>query len=388
MGKILMKLIGTAAVLAASVVLGGFLLLLNLAGLQMTTLTVLGFILLPLTLIPLIWAKRKRAVLKYCCVVLALGALGCGAEGAWRAHQRDITINTAPNINVQEYLPFDADSKIVKLDDASLRLTDNLPRLDGAAAVFPVYSAFVHAVYPNNVTLGGMGGSGDSPFSYTNTVLGYKRLAERQIDIFFGAYPSEEQRAYAEENHHTTFEYIPIGYEAFVFFVNTKNPVDNLTEEQLRAIYSGAVTNWSEVGGDNREIVAYQRNEGSGSQSMLLRFMGDTPLMKPPTERVQDMMSGIIETVSDYRNNANALGFSFRYYLETLIANPDVKMLSINGVYPSVENIKNGSYPIVTPLYAVTYEERDNENVDLLLDWILSDEGQSIIEATGYSGIR
>ena len=54
MGKILMKLIGTAAVLAAAVVLGGFLLLLNLAGLQMTTLTVLGFILLPLTLIPLI----------------------------------------------------------------------------------------------------------------------------------------------------------------------------------------------------------------------------------------------------------------------------------------------------------------------------------------------
>ena len=121
---------------------------------------------------------------------------------------------------------------------------------------------------------------------------------------------------------------------------------------------------------------------------MLARFMGDTPIMEPPTEQVQDLMDGIINTVSNYRNNVGAIGFSFRYYLDTLIANPNVKMISVDGVYPSVENIKSSAYAIVTPLYAVTYRECKNENVARLIDWILSDEGQFIIEETGYSGIK
>ena len=91
---------------------------------------------------------------------------------------------------------------------------------------------------------------------------------------------------------------------------------------------------------------------------------------------------------SKYRNSVGAIGFSFRYYLDTLIANPNVKMLSVDGVYPSVENIKSGAYAIVTPLYAVTYRECKNENAARLIDWILSDEGQFIIEETGYSGIK
>ncbi|MBO7224541.1 MAG: gliding motility-associated C-terminal domain-containing protein, partial [Bacteroidales bacterium] len=100
-----------------------------------------------------------------------------------------ITIKTNVNINCSEYLPFVEETKIVKLDyEASLKLTENLPRLDGAAAAFPLYSAFVNATYPNTVELDSNGA-----FRYNNTVGGYKLLAEKEIDIFFGAYPSEEQ---------------------------------------------------------------------------------------------------------------------------------------------------------------------------------------------------
>ena len=98
-------------------------------------------------------------------------------------------------------------------------------------------------------------------------------------------------------------------------------------------------------------------------------------------------MSGIIETVSNYKSKSNFIGFSFRYYVEGIINNPDIKMLSVDGVAPTAENIKDRSYPIVTPIYAVTYEENTNENVDRLLDWILSEEGQYIIEETGYVGV-
>ena len=168
---------------------------------------------------------------------------------------------------------------------------------------------------------------------------------------------------------------------------STDNPIDNLTTEQIQMIYSGEITNWKQVGGKNEKIAAFQRNEGSGSQSMLERFMGDIPIMEAPTEMVTDLMSGIIEKVSNYKSKSNSIGFSFRYYVEGIIQNPDIKLLSIDGVAPTAENIKNGSYPIVTPIYAVTYEENTNENVDRLLDWFLSEEGQYIIEETGYVGI-
>ena len=116
--------------------------------------------------------------------------------------------------------------------------------------------------------------------------------------------------------------------------------------------------------------------------------MGDTSIMTPPTEQVNDFMVGIIDQVANYKNKSNSIGFSFRYYVEGIIRNPDIKMISIDGIEPTVENIKNGLYSITTNLYAVTYENNPNENVNKLIDWILSDEGQSIIEQTGYVGIK
>ena len=120
---------------------------------------------------------------------------------------------------------------------------------------------------------------------------------------------------------------------------------------------------------------------------MLKRFMGDTPIMNAPTELKNDLMAGIIEQVANYKSKSNSIGFSFRYYVEGIIKNPDIKMIAIDGVKPTAENIKSGKYPVITPIYAVTYEEQTNENVGKLLDWILSDEGQYIIEETGYTGV-
>ena len=340
----------------------------------------IGMLVIPSLFLPLIWLKKRKKFLIIWLVPAVIYFVSLGVHYGLEKYDQSITINTAPNINVHEYLPFREDSKIVKIDSQTLKLTDNLPVIDGAAAFFPVYSAFVNAVYPETTELY------DGVFEYNNTPGGYQLLAEKGIDLFLGVYPSEEQKAYAEECD-TTFVYTPVGTEAFVFFVHKDNPIDNLTTEQIKGIYSGEITNWKQVGGKNEEIAAFQRNEGSGSQSMLQRFMGDTPIMEAPTEMVNTMMSGIIEQVSSYRSKSNSIGFSFRYYVEGIIQNPDIKVLSVDGVAPTAENIRNGSYPIVTPMYAVTYEENTNENVDLLLQWILSEEGQYIIEETGYVGI-
>ena len=341
----------------------------------------IGLIVVPSLLLPLIWLKKRKKFLIIWCICAAVYGAALGTNFGIIKYNKSITVNTSPNIDIQAYLPFEENSKIVKTYSKTLKLTENLPKIDGAAALFPVYSAFVNAVYPNTTKLH------DGIFEYNNTPDGYRLLAEKETDIFIGVYPSDEQRAYAEENQ-TTFEYTPVGTEAFVFFVHKDNPITNLTTEQIKDIYSGKITNWKDVGGKNEKIAAFQRNEGSGSQSMLKRFMGDTPIADAPTEMVNDLMAGIIEQVADYKSKTNSIGFSFRYYVEGIIKNPDIKMISIDGAAPTSENIRNGSYPILTPIYAVTYKENQNGNVDKLLEWILSDEGQYIINETGYVGIK
>ena len=378
--RIVLKILLSAVVGFLSVYVGIFYVLIASGyGVNYIVATI-GAFLFPAFLISLIifWGRKK--VVKIGSTILGLYVLVVCVNIGWHAYNESITIDTSPNINLEEYLPFEEDSKIAVLGkEASLKLEGKLPRIDGAAALFPVYSAFVNETYPDTVELY------DGTFEYNNTVWGYECLADKYTDIFIGVYPSQEQLDYAKEQG-TEFIFTPIGKEAFVFFVNKDNPVESLTTEQIQGIYSGEITNWKEVGGKDEKIVAFQRNEGSGSQSMLERFMDGKEIMEAPTEQVNDLMSGIIEEVSDYKNKKGSIGFSFRYYVEGIIQNPDIKMIAVDGVAPTVENVRTEKYPIITPIYAVTYEEQKNENVDKLLQWILSEEGQEIIEKTGYVG--
>lgn len=383
-GSIILKIIVTIIVLYICLYAGFFSIIICSSSDINIISTYASVLILPTLLLPLLYSKNKKKVFKYWLIFVTIFVVTLVINIAINKYEESITINTSPNINTDEYLPFVEDSKIVKLNKkASLNLTEDLPILDGAAACFPMYSAFVNAVYPENTKLDMQYGV----FRYNNTVYGYKLLAERQTDIFFGGYPSEEQIQKATSEG-TEFEYTEIGKEAFVFFVHKDNPISNLTTEQIKGIYSGEITNWKEVGGDNEKIIAFQRNEGSGSQSMLERFMGDTQIMTPPTEQVNDFMSGIIDQVSRYKNTSSSIGFSFRYYLEGIIKNPNIKTISIDGIEPNKENIRNEEYPITTSVYAVTYKNNDNENVQKLLEWILSDEGQEIVEKTGYVRIK
>lgn len=284
-------------------------------------------------------------------------------------------------IDVKRYLPFEHESDLSRVE-SSLKLTDNLPVLDGAAALLPVYASIVNAVYPEgSVTYeGGVFSddnfygenfAADSKMQYKNTVRGYKAIVDGETDILFCAAPSEEQKRYAEEKG-VELVYVPVGLEAFVFFVNENNPVDSLTTEQIRGIYSGEYTNWSQVGGANRVINPVTRLAGSGSQSAMDAFMGDKT----------------IAPKSPFAIAGGSIGFSFRYYMDGIVGSDSVKMLSLNGVYPDAENIRNGSYPVIAEFYAIYRADNDNENIPVLIDWILSEEGQTVIEESGYVRIN
>lgn len=380
--SVFVKILLGIAILGISYVIGILLSLFTYSINIHPSLQFLTYFITPALLFPLLFPKIRKKLYYFSFLYTTILLVIIGIHVGNNYYKKSLIIKTDVNIKIEDYLPFTTGSKIVKLEKrASLSLKDNLPILDGAAAVFPVYSAFIQAVYPNTVTLY------TPPFLYNNTVNGYRWLANKQSDLFFGAYPSPDQIEYASSLE-TEFEYTKIASEGFVFFVNKNNPIDHLTTEQIKKIYSGEITNWKEVGGKNEKIIAYQRNEGSGSQSMLKRFMGKTTLMDAPTTQINDFMDGIIEQVADYSNSTNAIGFSFHYYLENIIANPNVKMIKVDGIAPTLETISNETYPITTPLYAVTYKGNTNPNVQKLLNWILSEEGQDIIEKTGYAKLH
>lgn len=156
-----------------------------------------------------------------------------------------------------------------------------------------------------------------------------------------------------------------------------------MTLEQIKRIYAGQLTNWSEVGGSNDKIRAFQRPQDSGSQTALQRLMGDTPIMEAPREDVATGMGGIIEQVSNYKNYKNAIGYTFRYYSNEMVRNEEIKLLQINGVAPTKETIRADTYPITSEFFIVT-TNKSTANTQQLIEWILSNEGQNLVEEAGY----
>ena len=177
---------------------------------------------------------------------------------------------------------------------------------------------------------------------------------------------------------------IPFDFVVCLLF----NPVDDLTPEQIRAIYHGDITNWKDVGGNDQTIKAFQRPKDSGSQAMMEYFMGDVKLMEPDTYEIVGGMLDVIDKVAQYANEEGAFGYSFRYFVEELSQEKGVKLLSINGVAPTLENIENGSYPLTVDLCLTTRTDDPNPYVQKMIDFMLSKEGQEIVRRTGYAGLK
>ena len=343
-------------------------------------------------LVPKIWMKRLWLAL------LAV-AVGCGVYVGFGLYNDSIPVMEDRDSLIYEYEPFAADTRAVYPDEEStLKFETPTLRLDGATALYPVYSAFVQAVYPEAkydiYDFKYNEDEGYGQVTCTGTIEAYQRLIDGKTDIIFCAAPSKDQMAAAEaagvELHLT-----PIGREAFVFFVNSENPVAGLTVEEIQGIYTGEIKNWRELGGKNQKIRPYQRAENSGSQTALLRLMDGLQLMEPEKEDRIAGMGGIITQVASYRNHKNAIGFSFRFYSTEMVENDQIRLLALNGVEPTRETIRSGEYPISSNFYAVTASpigepapEETNEELRAFLDWILSEQGQEIIEKTGYVGVN
>lgn len=297
-------------------------------------------------------------------------------------YDRNILVLNDQGVDLKLYKPFSDNTKAVLLDEqSSLKIDNDLIVLDGATALYPLYSAFVKAVYPE--------GDYDilnSEVMCNNTIGAFDNLLKGTVDIIFTAHPSKEHLQVAEDKG-LVFNLTPIGKEAFVFFVNSDNPIDGLTKVELQDIYSGKITNWKEVGGMNETIRAFQRMENSGSQTMLQKFMENNELMIPLKKDRIAGMGGIITQTANYKNYKNSIGFSFLYFATEMAENKQIKLLEVDGIYPELNTIRSNQYPLVAEFYAITAGS-DNPNIEKFIEWILSPQGQTIIEKTGYTPIR
>jgi phosphate transport system substrate-binding protein len=193
-----------------------------------------------------------------------------------------------------------------------------------------------------------------------------------------------EEIATAESNGIKSVEFI-VARDAIAVVVHPSNPVDGLTLQQISDIYVGKITNWSELGGEDRPIVLLSRESNSGTYVYFLENVirlgrDDSDLLFSPDTLLMPSSEGISAEV---RQNPNTIGYDGLGYVT-----PDQKMLAVaqdaNGPYvlPSVATVNDGSYPISRPLYMYTAGEPAGQ-IKAYLDWILSD-GQALILELGF----
>lgn len=209
----------------------------------------------------------------------------------------------------------------------------------------------------------------------------YAELVEGKCDIVIAFRPSEKWLREAPMAG-APLKFTPIGRDALVFFVNKANPVSDLTVEQIRSIYSGKTTDWRDVGGRVERIAAFQRAPESVSQDWLLWMMGEVPPMRAPKDFRLKRLDPQYR-VTDYVNYGNAIGFSVLRYARKMIETADIKVVKVNGIHPDAKSIGDGSYPVVDDIFAVT-TEKSHPNAQVLIDWLLSPQGQRLIMANGY----
>jgi ABC-type phosphate transport system substrate-binding protein len=256
----------------------------------------------------------------------------------------------------------------------------NYPIIDGSSSTEIMHSAI--RAYLTDIHL---------PVTHSQTYAALERLAPGNVNpadvVLAVKYYDETMQEMA--NKGANLVVTPIAKEGFVFLLHKDNPINSLTQEQLRDIFSGKVKNWKELGGLDEPIVPVHRNWDSGSQTAILDFMGDVPLTDMAEDdsiKVALSMGDMVETV--WTTGTGAIGYnilSWSMGQGYVFGMAHIKFLAVDGVSPSILNLSDSSYPLM--VYTYSYYDESNGKGKALTDWLLTEEGQGVITSAGYVGI-
>lgn len=288
-------------------------------------------------------------------------------------------------VNKVEYLLMDAEGNITPINAVgelgNMFSAGDFPVIDSSTARKPItadlYTAFVAK----------FGYEGAKPLCST-THGAWLNIADRKADIALLAAPTEEEMDYLNQRG-VGIEMKLYGGDGLVFIGNAANPVQNLSHEQIIAIYQGKITNWSEVGGPDEPIIVYYRDDQSGSQRLFEKmvFKGLEP---PKYEELgfwyMDEMSTIVDIVID---DPYAIGYSIMTYLDDVYSNKELKVFAVNGVAPSVDTVKDSSYPYHTQGYVVIRsDEPEGSSARRLFDWFGCPVSDEMLIANGITPLH
>lgn len=253
------------------------------------------------------------------------------------------------------------------------------PQLDSSTA----RKDMVAALYSDFVTNGDM--TGPAPLC-SKTHQAICNLIDGTVDIVFALYPSQEEQDYMAEKN-VDLRARCYAYDALLILGNAQNPVSGLSEEQLKDIYRGRITNWSEVGGPDASISVYVRDSQSGSQRMFESLVWANEKELPdfriyPSMEQFDDMGEITDAIED---NIYAIGFNFMTYIDGEYGTSEsLKSFAINGVTASYQTVADGRYPYITTAWVLMRADApDASPAQWLFDWFVGKNSSKYI--TGYT---
>ena len=280
-------------------------------------------------------------------------------------------------------------------DDLFIGDWGTYPRMDGSTVCVPM------AMELARQWLGLEEGDMNGFVTFSTTPYAYDRLTQGKanplvtiksqgvmmddahpIDLVLATYPNADERQAAADAG-VELVYVPFCCDAFVFMVNELNPVDSLTVAQIQEIYMGKHNSWSDFGGTPQALTAYQRPHGSGSQTAMEEMvMQGLTIQKVEENYISDGMADAVAQIGNYDNGIGAIGYSYLYYVNTLVESGGIKVLAIDGVSPTDENLQSGAYPFTVNYYAV-YRKGD-ANTEAFVNWLVGEEGQKAVAQAGY----
>lgn len=322
-----------------------------------------------------------------CVLIAAFSALLCGCNqqtdeisGQSNASSESTQSGVSDETSSEEAASDTSSSDETENSAQPLMSLEEYPTVDGSTATMPLMAAVLQKVC-------GIDAEQAESYVYASkTSQSWIALSNGDADlllVYEAPESTKEQLAQGPE-----LEVTAIGRDALVFIVNEQNPVESLTQDQLRDIYTGAVTNWAELGGNDQSIVAFQRDETSGSQTLFEKLLvGDRELTltDPPTELRPGMMGALVDGLASYNNEGNAIGYSVYYYISEMYAQPGLKLIGVDGVQPEYDTIADSSYPLCNEFYvAIRADEPEDSPTRQLYNWICSEEGKQTLIDAGY----
>ena len=242
-------------------------------------------------------------------------------------------------------------------------------------------------------------GHGESPFTSkdfltknlcSGTHGAYVNLIEGNTDVIIASRDiSRNEKALSAELN-VEIETAPLAVDALVFIVNPNNPVKNLTADQIRKIYTGEITNWKQVGGKDHTITPYIRDADSGSQEKMETLVMNGLTMIDGTYMPEIIGSQMTSPYMQLEYDEYGIGYTPYFYCTAMVRDlMQVKMISINGVMPSKESLRENKYPFTSHIYAAVRKTENHDSMAYkLFRFLFTDKGADMIDESGYIAVR